>query len=122
MSLIFGKRGPAPVEPIDPSEDAEALRRRLALRGGEQSTLLAGRPATANVFKSDLGESRKPKTIDRFNVLDQATRLDELVKTPGTSRLNPGRGASALLTGRGASTRRNIFKSNLGGTARRLNQ
>ncbi len=119
MSFIFGSPKVPPTEEIDPSEDAAALRRRLALRGGPQSTLLAGRPATSNVFKSDLGESRKPKTVNRFNVLDQAT---ELAKTPGTSRLNLGRGASALLTGRGASTRSNIFKSNLGGTARRLNQ
>lgn len=58
MTAIFGRpKGPAPVEPIDPSEDARALRRRIQGRGGEQTTLLAGSPAKArgNVFKKRLG-------------------------------------------------------------------
>ena len=62
MSFIFGTPKVPPVEEIDPSEDARQLRRRIAARGGAQSTLLAGRssPLGGNIFKSNLGgTSRK---------------------------------------------------------------
>lgn len=65
MSFIFGApAAPPPVEPIDPSEDARALRRRIALRGGEQSTILTGgllgKPTAAqgNVFKKNLAGTK----------------------------------------------------------------
>lgn len=58
MSILFGKRrAPPPVKPIDPSEDARELRRRVTERGGHQSTLLAGKKKKSkkklgdNVFK-----------------------------------------------------------------------
>lgn len=66
MSFIFGTPRPRKVEKIDPSEDALALRRRIAARGGEQSTLLTGRGVAAqqNVFKSNLGgTSRKRRAV-----------------------------------------------------------
>ena len=61
MSAIFGKVKVPEVEEIDPSEDARQLQRRLVERGGEQSTLLAGRTPLAkqNVFKSNLGGTRR---------------------------------------------------------------
>lgn len=57
MSAIFGTPKVPEVEKIDPAEDARQLRRRIAERGGAQSTLLAGRnrAAAPNVFKSNLG-------------------------------------------------------------------
>lgn len=64
MSFLFKSPEPPPVEEIDPSEDARELRRRIASRGGFQSTLLAGRSTTArkNVFKSNLGGTKKAKS------------------------------------------------------------
>lgn len=66
MSLIFGKPKTPKVEKIDPSEDARELRRRIAARGGEQTTILTGllsgngANAGANVFKKNLaGTGRK---------------------------------------------------------------
>lgn len=65
MSFIFGRREPAPVQPIDPAEDVRELRKRIAKRGGEQSTILTGgllgRTATAagNVFKQNLAGTRR---------------------------------------------------------------
>lgn len=63
MSFIFKKPKIPPVEKIDLSEDARELRRRIAARGGFQSTLLAGKSATAqrNVFKSNLGGTSRAK-------------------------------------------------------------
>jgi len=64
MSFIFGKpKGPPPVEEIDLSEDARELRRRIVARGGEVTTLLAGRTATArgNVFKKNLAGTSKSR-------------------------------------------------------------
>ncbi len=65
MSFLFGSpKGPAPVEPIDPSEDARELRRRIARRGGHQSTLLAGKggaDVTDNIFKRNLGGTKRKK-------------------------------------------------------------
>lgn len=63
MSFLFGKTKIKPVEEIDPAEDARELRRRIAARGGFQSTLLAGRSsiAQANVFKSNLAGTIQPK-------------------------------------------------------------
>lgn len=63
MSFIFGKPKIPPVEKIDPSEDARDLRRRIAARGGFQSTLLAGTSSTArrNVFKANLGGTKALK-------------------------------------------------------------
>lgn len=63
MSFLFKTSKPAPVEKIDPSEDARELRRRIAARGGFQSTLLAGTSTVArkNVFKSNLGGTRGAK-------------------------------------------------------------
>lgn len=58
MSFLFSKPKVPKVEEIDPSEDARALRRRIAARGGEQTTLLAGR---SNIFKSNLGGTRKTR-------------------------------------------------------------
>ncbi len=67
MSAIFGSsKLPISEEPeeIDPSEDALQLRRRIAQRGGEQSTILTGRnplgatrgaSAQGNIFKRNLG-------------------------------------------------------------------
>lgn len=59
MSFIFGKPKVPAVEKIEPSDDARELRRRIAARGGAQSTLLAGTSATAqrNIFKRNLGGS-----------------------------------------------------------------
>lgn len=54
MSALFKSPKPPKVEEIDPSEDARALRRRIAFRGGEQSTILTGRSPLAprtSVFK-----------------------------------------------------------------------
>lgn len=54
MAAIFKSSRPPQVEQIDPSEDARALRRRIAFRGGEQSTILTGRSPLAprpSVFK-----------------------------------------------------------------------
>ena len=65
MSFIFGTPKIPPIEEIDLSEDARKLRRRIAARGGFQSTLLAGRTARpgANIFKTNLGgTSRKKRT------------------------------------------------------------
>jgi hypothetical protein len=61
MSFLFGKPKIPPVEEIDPSEDARKLRRRIAARGGFQSTLLAGRGTKpgANIFKSNLGGTKR---------------------------------------------------------------
>lgn len=61
MSAIFGTPNPPEVEKIDPAEDARQLRRRIAERGGEQSTLLAGRgkKTKRNVFKSNLGGTKR---------------------------------------------------------------
>lgn len=62
MSFLFGTPKVPPIEEIDPAEDARELRRRIAARGGFQSTLLAGRTASpgANIFKGNLGgTSRK---------------------------------------------------------------
>ena len=61
MSAIFGKTKVPEVEEIDPSEDARQLRRRIAERGGPQSTILAGRTPLAkqNVFKSNLGGTNR---------------------------------------------------------------
>lgn len=58
--FLFSKPKVPKVEETDPSEDARKLRRRIAARGGEQTTLLAGSSARArrNVFKSNLGGSR----------------------------------------------------------------
>ena len=43
MSGLFGGgKAPKPPPVVDPDEDALALRRRLAARGGEQSTILTG--------------------------------------------------------------------------------
>ncbi len=63
MSFLFKKPKISEVEKIDPSEDARELRRRIAARGGAQSTLLAGTSSIAqrNVFKSNLGGTRRPK-------------------------------------------------------------
>ncbi len=64
MSFLFKTPKPPPVEEIDPSEDARELRRRIAGRGGFQSTLLAGTSSIAqrNVFKSNLaGTSRSQR-------------------------------------------------------------
>lgn len=64
MSFLFGSPRVPPVEKIDPAEDARELRRRIAERGGFQSTLLAGRGggtgATGNIFKSNLGGTNRP--------------------------------------------------------------
>ena len=61
MSFIFKKPKIPKVEEIDPSEDARKLRRRIAGRGGEQTTLLFGNTAAAraNVFKRNLGGTKK---------------------------------------------------------------
>lgn len=61
MSAIFGTPNVPEVEKIDPAEDARQLRRRIAERGGEQSTLLAGRGKLTkrNVFKSNLGGTKR---------------------------------------------------------------
>lgn len=64
MSSLFGSRkGPDPVEPIDPAEDARERRRRIAARGGFQSTILAGGSPLAsrnrNVFKKKLGSKSR---------------------------------------------------------------
>ncbi len=56
MSFLFKKPKPKEVEEIDPSEDARALRRRIAARGGEQTTLLSGR---SNIFKKNLGGTKR---------------------------------------------------------------
>ncbi len=63
MSFLFGKPKVPKLEKIDPSEDARELRRRIAARGGFQSTLLAGTSTTAqrNVFKSNLGGTNRTK-------------------------------------------------------------
>lgn len=65
MSFLFGSPKVPPVEKIDPAEDARELRRRIAERGGEQSTLLAGRGggtgAVGNIFgKRNLGGTNRP--------------------------------------------------------------
>lgn len=61
MSFLFKSPKPPKVEKIDPSEDARELRRRIASRGGFQSTLLAGTSSTAqrNVFKQNLGGTKR---------------------------------------------------------------
>jgi len=64
MSFIFGSSKIPPVEKIDPSEDARELRRRIAKRGGFQSTLLAGKggaDVTQNIFKQNLAGTRRKK-------------------------------------------------------------
>ena len=63
MAFIFKKPKIQPVEKIDPSADARELRRRIAARGGFQSTLLAGTSSTTqrNVFKSNLGGTKRKK-------------------------------------------------------------
>lgn len=60
MSFLFKSPKPPPVEKIEPSDDARELRRRIAARGGFQSTILAGRSmlAKTNVFKRNLGGTR----------------------------------------------------------------
>lgn len=59
MSALFGKTDVPELEKIDPAEDARELRRRIAGRGGVQSTLLSKRGQTrGNIFargKSNLG-------------------------------------------------------------------
>lgn len=63
MSFLFKRSKPPKVEEIDPSEDARELRRRIAARGGFQSTLLAGTSAAAqrNIFKKNLGGTVRAK-------------------------------------------------------------
>ena len=63
MSMIFKSQRPDQVEPIDPSEDARALRRRIVARGGEQSTILTG------------GLLAKSPTPAKGSVFDGAARL-----------------------------------------------
>lgn len=61
MSFLFGSQDVPEVEKIDPSEDARQLRLRIAKRGGEQSTLLAGKGGnrSKNIFKRNLGGTRR---------------------------------------------------------------
>lgn len=56
MSSLFGKTKIPEQKHIDPSEDARDLRRRIAGRGGHQSTMLTKRGETqGNIFKRNLG-------------------------------------------------------------------
>jgi len=65
MSFLFGsRRGPDPVEQIDPSEDARELRLRIARRGGHQSTLLFGKGGGGtpkSIFKRNLGGTKSKR-------------------------------------------------------------
>lgn len=58
MSAFFVKKQKIEkVEPVDSSEDARDIRRRISGRGGRQSTLLsdgAGLTTQASIFKSNL--------------------------------------------------------------------
>lgn len=68
-SLAGAKSNVPKPEPFDALADAEELRRRIAQRGGEQSTILTGllargradRAATKNVFttKKNLGGTQR---------------------------------------------------------------
>ncbi len=61
MSQIFRKPKVEKVEPVDVSEDARILRRRIAGRGGRQSTLLTGAGVTSpgSIFKSNLAGTQR---------------------------------------------------------------